>query len=114
MLHLVLMLERDGKGFRALPLADGEHFMKLVGEEERRLRPPPVSVSLMQEQALMAAKDEGLRAPERRNPPEFDLSPPPGRGARRAPGGRGARTTARPRTSPWEAGGPAAPVNSRR
>jgi len=74
MLHLVLMLERDGKGFRALPLADGEHFMKLVGEEERRLRPPPVSVSLMQEQALMAAKDEVLRAAERRNALELDVA----------------------------------------
>ncbi|MBM7115582.1 SNF2-related protein [Archangium primigenium] len=74
MLHLVLLLERDGKGFRALPLADGEHFMKLVGEEEARLRPPPVSVSLMQEQALMAAKDEVLRAAERRNALELDVA----------------------------------------
>ncbi|HEX8536865.1 MAG TPA: helicase-related protein, partial [Cystobacter sp.] len=74
MLHLVLVLERDGKSFRALPLEDGEHFMKLVGKEERRRQPPPVSVTLMQEQALMAAKDEVLRAAERRNALELDLA----------------------------------------
>lgn len=74
MLHLVLVLERDGKSFRALPLEDGEHFMKLVGTEERRRQPPPVSVTLMQEQALVAAKDEVLRAAERRNALELDLA----------------------------------------
>ena len=74
MLHLVLLLERDGKGFRALPLGDGEHFVKLVAQEERRRQPPPVSVSLMQEQALVAAKDEILRAAERRNALELDMA----------------------------------------
>jgi ERCC4-related helicase len=74
MVHLVLMLERDGKGFRVLPLTDGEHFVKLAAKEERRRQPPPVSVSLMQEQALMAAKEELLRAAERRNALELDLA----------------------------------------
>ncbi|WP_395822723.1 SNF2-related protein [Archangium minus] len=74
MVHLVLVLDRDGKSFRALPLADGEHFVKLVAKEERRRQPPPVSVSLMQEQALMAAKEEILRAAERRNALELDLA----------------------------------------
>ena len=74
MVHLVLVLERDGKGFRVLPLADSEHFVKLVAKEERRRQPAPVSVQLMQEQALMAAKEEIIRAAERRNALELDMA----------------------------------------
>lgn len=74
MVHLVLLLERDGKGYRVLPLSDGEHFVKLAAREERRRQPPAVSVSLMQEQALMAAKEEILRRAERRNALELDLA----------------------------------------
>ncbi|WP_426753091.1 SNF2-related protein [Myxococcus sp. Y35] len=69
--HLVLVRDRDG-GFRALPLADGAHFVKLAAKPERRRQPAPVSVQLMQEQALMAAKDEIVRAAERRNALELD------------------------------------------
>ena len=74
MVHLVLVLERDGKGFRVLPLADSEHFVKLAAKEERRRQPAPVSVQLMQEQALMAAKEEIIRAAERRNALELDMA----------------------------------------
>ncbi|GHG85607.1 SNF2-related protein [Comamonas sp. JC664] len=68
--HLVLVRDRDG--FRALPMADGAHFVKLAAKPERRRQPAPVSVQLMQEQALMAAKDEIVRAAERRNALELD------------------------------------------
>jgi len=69
--HLVLVRDRDG-GFRALSLADGAHFVKLAAKPERRRQPAPVSVQLMQEQALMAAKDEIVRSAERRNALELD------------------------------------------
>lgn len=68
--HLVLVRDRDG--FRALPMADSAHFVKLAAKPERRRQPAPVSVQLMQEQALMAAKDEIVRAAERRNAQELD------------------------------------------
>src|SRR5690606_24295162 len=73
LVHLVLLRERDGT-FRALPLADGEHFMRLTGKVETRRRPEPVSVTLVQEQALMAAKEEILREAERRTQHELDLA----------------------------------------
>ncbi|HZI11106.1 MAG TPA: SNF2-related protein, partial [Myxococcus sp.] len=71
LVHLVLVRDRDG-GFRALPLQDGAHFVKLAAKEEKRRQPAPVSVQLMQEQALVAAKDEIVRAAERRNALELD------------------------------------------
>jgi ERCC4-related helicase len=71
LVHLVLVRERDG-GFRALQPSEGAHFVKLAAKEEKRRKPEPVSVSLIQEQALMAAKDELLRAAERRNARELD------------------------------------------
>jgi superfamily II DNA/RNA helicase len=73
LVHLVLVREKDGS-FRPLPLQDGEHFAKLAAKEERRRQPPSVSVTLMQEQALVAAKDEIIRAAERRNALELDLA----------------------------------------
>lgn len=74
LVHLVLVLERDGKGFRVLPLTDGEHFAKLAAKEERLRRPTSASVSLMQEQAIVAAKEEIVRAAERRNALEMDMA----------------------------------------
>ncbi|MBN8232321.1 DEAD/DEAH box helicase family protein [Corallococcus macrosporus] len=71
LVHLVLVKDRDG-GFRALPLTDGVHFTKLDAKEEKRRQPAPVSVQLMQEQSLMTAKDELIRAAERRNALELD------------------------------------------
>ncbi|ADO73242.1 SNF2-related protein [Stigmatella aurantiaca] len=73
LVHLVLVKDRDG-GFRALPLADGAHFVKLAAKQEKRRQPEAVSVTLVQEQALLAAKDELLRAAERRNALELDLA----------------------------------------
>ncbi len=71
LVHLVLVREKDG-GFRALPLSDGAHFVKLGAKPEKRRQPEAVSVSLMQEQALLMAKDEMIRAAERRNAWELD------------------------------------------
>jgi superfamily II DNA/RNA helicase len=71
LVHLVLVRDKDG-GFRALPIADGAHFVKLAAKVEKRRQPEAVSVSLLQEQALLAAKDELLRAAERRNARELD------------------------------------------
>ncbi|HVG59161.1 MAG TPA: ATP-dependent helicase, partial [Hyalangium sp.] len=71
LVHLVLVRDKDG-GFRALPVADGAHFVKLAARVEKRRQPEAVSVSLLQEQALLAAKDELLRAAERRNARELD------------------------------------------
>jgi superfamily II DNA/RNA helicase len=71
LVHLVLVRDKDG-GFRALPMADGAHFVKLAAKVEKRRQPEAVSVSLLQEQALLAAKDELLRAAERRNARELD------------------------------------------
>ncbi|XXF80598.1 SNF2-related protein [Myxococcaceae bacterium GXIMD 01537] len=73
LVHLVVVRDRDGS-FRPLPVQDGEHFAKLVAKEERHRQPAPVSVSLMQEQALVTAKDEIIRAAERRNSLELDLA----------------------------------------
>ncbi|MCP3168620.1 SNF2-related protein [Myxococcus qinghaiensis] len=71
LVHLVLVKDREGN-FRALPLQDGAHFVKLAAKEEKRRQPAPVSVQLMQEQSLMTAKDEIVRAAERRNALELD------------------------------------------
>jgi len=71
LVHLVLIRERDG-GFRALPVQDGAHFVKLAAKLEKRRQPEAVSVSLLQEQALLAAKDELVRVAERRNARELD------------------------------------------
>ncbi len=71
LVHLVLVREKDG-GFRALPVPDGAHFVKLSAKVEKRRQPEGVSVSLMQEQALLSAKDELIRAAERRNAWELD------------------------------------------
>jgi len=71
LVHLVLVKDREGN-FRALPLQDGAHFVKLAAKEEKRRQPAPVSVQLMQEQSLVTAKDEIIRAAERRNALELD------------------------------------------
>ena len=69
--HLVLV--KEGETYRALPLQDSEHFVRLNATEELRRRPAPVSVSLAQEQALLSARDEIVRAAERKNLMEMDL-----------------------------------------
>ena len=73
LVHLVLLREKDGT-FRALPLSDGDHFMRLSAKVETRRRPEPISVTLVQEKALMAAKEEILREAERRTQHELDLA----------------------------------------
>ena len=69
--HLILV--KDGETFRALPLADAEHFARLPAEEETRRRPAPISVSLVQEQALLAMREELVRAAERKSQFELDV-----------------------------------------
>jgi superfamily II DNA/RNA helicase len=70
LVHLVLL--REGDTFRLLPPKDAEHFSKLPAEEELQRRPPPLSMSLFQEQALQSVRDELLRAAERRSLIEQD------------------------------------------
>jgi hypothetical protein len=48
--------------------------VKLAAKPEKRRQPEAVSVTLVQEQALLAAKDELLRAADRRNALELDLA----------------------------------------
>ena len=69
----MLVKDKDGT-FRALPLQEAEHFARLPAREARGRTPAPISVSLWQEQALVAAKDELLRAAERKNLLEQDLA----------------------------------------
>ncbi len=69
--HLILIKEKDG--FRVLPLTDGDAFPRLPAKESRR-QPEALSVAQTQEQALIAARDELLRAAERRNAQELDLA----------------------------------------
>jgi hypothetical protein len=71
LLHLVLV--RDGDAFRALPLQDAEHFLRLPARDEHRRAPPPVSVTAAQERALAQAREELVRAAERRSALELDL-----------------------------------------
>jgi hypothetical protein len=64
------------------PLRYGEHFAKLSAKEERRRQPALVSVTLIQEQPLMAAKDRQMAdlankatGTRRRAPPRQRLLP---------------------------------------
>jgi len=71
LLHLVLV--REGDRFRALPLQDADHFLKLPAQDEALRKPAPVSVTSAQEQALAQAREELARAAERRSAVELDL-----------------------------------------
>lgn len=72
LVHIVLL--KDGEGFRALPLADAEHFARLPMQEEARKRPAGISVTLAQEAAVQAARDELIRQAERKGALEVDVS----------------------------------------
>ncbi|HYV44805.1 MAG TPA: SNF2-related protein [Myxococcaceae bacterium] len=71
LLHLVLV--REGDRFRALPLQDADHFLRLPARDEPLRKPAPVSVTAAQEQALAQAREELARAAERRSALELDL-----------------------------------------
>ncbi len=71
LVHLVLI--REGDSFRLLPVKDADHFPRLPAEEETSRRPPPLSVSQFQEQAIASVRDELLRAAERRSLLEQDV-----------------------------------------
>lgn len=68
--HLVLL--REGESFRALPLADGEQWLRLPARVETQRTPPAVSVAAAQEQALKAVREELVRAADRRSALELD------------------------------------------
>ena len=72
LLHVVLL--RDNDGYYALPFQDAEHFARLPGHEEKHRTPPAVSVTLVQERALLAAREELLRQAERKNALELEAS----------------------------------------
>jgi hypothetical protein len=69
--HLILV--KNGETYRALPLEDADHFAHLPAEEETTRRPAPVSVSVAQEQALQAIREELVRAAERKSAAELDV-----------------------------------------
>ena len=72
LVHLVLVRDGDGDAFRALPLQDGDHFLRLPAVDETHRTPRPVSVTAAQEQALARARAELVRAAERRSALELD------------------------------------------
>jgi len=70
LVHLVLILEGDG--FRPLPLTDSERFLDLPAVEEGARGPAGGTVAHAQEQALLACREEILRAAELRSGTEMD------------------------------------------
>ncbi|MFZ5470995.1 MAG: SNF2-related protein [Myxococcota bacterium] len=73
LVHVVLLLEKGGT-FHALPLEDGELFMRLSAQEETACKPKAVSVTLAHEKAVAAAREEVQRAYERKSAVELDTA----------------------------------------
>jgi hypothetical protein len=71
--HLVLVREPGG-GYRVLPLTDSEVFPRLAASEELSRKPPPLSVAVDHERALLAARDESVRQAERSGAAQLDKS----------------------------------------
>jgi superfamily II DNA or RNA helicase len=72
LVHLAFI--KHGEGFRVVPTADGELLTRLQASEERHRAPPPVSVAVQHEQAVVAARDELVRVIERKNALELDAA----------------------------------------
>ncbi|MEW6435273.1 MAG: SNF2-related protein [Myxococcota bacterium] len=70
--HLVLV--KHGEGFRVVPWADADGLPLVDAAEEKTRKPPTVSATLQHEQALLAVKDELVRAAERQNALELDAA----------------------------------------
>jgi superfamily II DNA or RNA helicase len=70
LIHLILVRQADG--FRALTLSDAERFIDLPAIEEDARRPSGASVAATQEQALLSARAQILRAAELRSAAELD------------------------------------------
>ena len=70
LVHVALM--RHGEGFRLVPMQNAAHLPRVAARDETTRRPPGLSASLLHEQAILAAKDELLRAAERQGMLELD------------------------------------------
>jgi superfamily II DNA or RNA helicase len=70
LLHLVLLRDRDG--FRPLPLEDAALLAHVPAVETPARATAPISVASTQERSLLAAREELLRAAERRSQHELD------------------------------------------
>jgi superfamily II DNA/RNA helicase len=70
--HLVLI--KHGDEYRMVPWQDAEALVLAAAREETTRRPSPVSATLQHERALMAVKDELVRAAERLNALELDAA----------------------------------------
>jgi hypothetical protein len=70
LVHLVLL--RDGDSFRALPLEDAALLAHVPAVETSARATAPISVANTQERSLRAAREELLRAAERRSQRELD------------------------------------------
>ena len=60
LVHVALV--RHGEGFRLVPMTDAALLPRVAARDEPARRPPGLSASLLHEQAILAAKDELLRA----------------------------------------------------
>ncbi|MFT3842647.1 MAG: SNF2-related protein [Myxococcaceae bacterium] len=67
-----VVLLRDGDKFKLLPIDDGAALMKADAREASGRRAPPVSIALEQEKAVEAAKEQLVKAIERRTVTDLD------------------------------------------
>ena len=67
-------LIKHGEGFRVVPWQDADGLPHVEASEEKTRKPATVSATLQHEQALLAVKDELVRAAERLNALELDAA----------------------------------------
>jgi superfamily II DNA or RNA helicase len=72
LVHVVMV--RHGEGFRALDLESASLLPRIAATDELTRRPPGLSASLLHEQTVLRARDELVRAAERRAVLELDAA----------------------------------------
>jgi hypothetical protein len=72
LVHVVMV--RHGEGFRALDLESAACFPRVAASDELVRRPPGISATLLHEQTVIKARDELVRAAERRAILELDAA----------------------------------------
>lgn len=72
LVHIALL--KHGEGFRVVPWQDADGLPHVEASEEKTRKPLTLSATLQHEQALMAVKDELVRAAERLNALELDAA----------------------------------------